>query len=413
MGGNALKKVKASRINLKIYDLIKQEILKTFESILSNNIAFPTEIPGKTDFGDLDILYTAKTMAFNSDEQNNVSFNLRDFIIETYKTPDIVTNGSVISFAYPFDRIKHLLETTETTETTDTTKPIYFQVDFIKTNNLKMGLFYFSYGDLGNILGRITKYHGLRLGDHGLFLNLSAETLSEYYEHSGQNICRPTDLCGNIIPYTTLAVSDEILLSIDPSKICLFLGLNYEMWQTSFLTLNDIFEWIKSTSLFSAKIFCETNLNYIHKEKIKIRPMYNKFVESLTESLTESHTKSHTESHTKSLNNLTDQMDKSNKPNKPNKQLESIFYFDKISDMHQIINNVQTKKIRNDKFNGSKLINLGIEQKQLGDYIKTFKSYIDDKFNMDFNEWIDNNDTEEIDKILNQFILKKIESIKY
>jgi hypothetical protein len=59
----------------------------------------------------------------------------------------------------------------------------YYQIDLIKCKNLKNMIsskFYFSYGDLGGILGTILKYYGITFGSVGLWCNIKKETIKEY-----------------------------------------------------------------------------------------------------------------------------------------------------------------------------------------------------------------------------------------
>jgi hypothetical protein len=59
MGGNALKKVKVQRIPIKIYKEIIQELIEKLANI-PISFCFPFEVPGKEDFGDIDVLIDSK-----------------------------------------------------------------------------------------------------------------------------------------------------------------------------------------------------------------------------------------------------------------------------------------------------------------------------------------------------------------
>ena len=400
MGGKALKKVKASRISMKYYNLIKQEIFESFEDIM---IAFPYESPNKIDFGDLDILYQ-----HFPNKSGETGFDLKKFIINKYNTPDIVVNGSVISFAYPFSSIKHLLDEIDKTNQIDN-EEIYFQVDFIKSTNLQMSSFYFSFGDLGNILGRIVKYHGLRFGDHGLFLSPITETVNLYtnkYPNSFNGLinCQESDLDTNKLLSTNFVSSNDIILSTDPVEICNYLGLDYNNYGAKhFTSYEKIFEWIVSTPLFDKKIF--THLNYEHRHKTETRPMYNKFIEYIGLQVDQIENTSQmnqlkpsdeinydTSELTHSVINIT----------KAQNQLNALSYFDRELELKNIIIQSIIKKIRSDKFNGKKLMAYGLTQKDIGKYIQIFTNYIVLKYVTDFNDWIDNNSAETIDEALSE-----------
>jgi hypothetical protein len=119
MGGHALKKVLASRIGLLQYNVVKSKLHEQLSSKIV--LEFLIDVPNKIDFGDIDILCQAT---------NNI--DIVNIIKETFNTVEIVSNGDVCSFSYQINdgEIK------------------YFQVDLIKSDNLKMSKFYFSYGDL-------------------------------------------------------------------------------------------------------------------------------------------------------------------------------------------------------------------------------------------------------------------------
>ena len=409
MGGKALKKVKASRISAKYYNLIKQEIFNSFHDIM---IAFPYESPNKIDFGDLDILYQ-----HFPNKPGETAFDLKQFIINKYNTPDIVVNGSVISFAYPFSSIKHLLDETDQTNQINQTNStnqteIYFQVDFIKSSNLGMSSFYFSFGDLGNILGRIVKYHGLRFGDHGLFLSPISETANLYMEQNSEDITITTELNKlnefvasginelnrNSLLSEIIMGSNDIVLSNNPEEICNYLGLDYEKYGVEhFTSFEKIFDWIISTPLFDKKIF--THLNYEHRHKTETRPMYNKFIEYIGLQVdqiqtTQSATQSITQSATQSTNqSAVDTI-------KAKNQLEALFHFNKEQELKDIIFHNIIKKIRHEKFNGRKLMKYGIIQKDIGKFIQIFTNYVILKYVTDFNKWLDNNTVSTIDNVL-------------
>jgi hypothetical protein len=132
MGGNAIKKVKISRINLSNYNKIKKLLFHictfnkpSFENVMSGNCAidlcngvnnlskyinvdFIYDVPGKNDFGDIDVLY-----------MSNDKVNIKDLLIKLYNPEEIVVNGDVTSFAYNYKytdfivRDDNLIETNE------------------------------------------------------------------------------------------------------------------------------------------------------------------------------------------------------------------------------------------------------------------------------------------------------------
>jgi hypothetical protein len=392
MGGNALKKVKASRISFDIYNLIKKEILLSLSNYV--NIIFPFESPNKTDFGDLDVLYKHKG--------NN--FVLYDLIKEIYNTPEIVTNGNVISFAYPYSKIMCMIDKKELCkeeplpyQLSDQTET-YFQVDLIKTSNLEMASFYFSFGDLGNIVGRITKNYNIKFGDGGLFVKINAETIKQYYKMF--NLPDPIGLSGDTIPFTSLDNFNEIVLSTDPKEICEYLQFNYKTYGLEYFTSYEkIFEWITSTPLFKKEIFA--HLNYEHRHKSTTRPMYKKFLEYINIGLDdELNNKSNSDqTQSNSDQNITKLINF-------NKQLDALMHFNKLDELKLHIDQQIKKKNRSEKFNGRKLMEFGIKQNEIGKYIQLINNFVVVTYLMDFDVWLDNNEPNYIDNCIKDILSK-------
>jgi hypothetical protein len=227
MGGNAIKKVKISRLNLETYNLIKKEICDSLSPIYE--LEFAHEIPDKKDFGDIDILY--------KDREN---INLRKILTDKYNPIEFFNNGIVLSIAYLYNNE-------------------YYQVDFVKCSNLRMSKFFFSYGDLGGVVGTITKFYGISYGE-GLWINVSKETIEKYLKKE-------------ITDYS----STKIFLSDDPEEICKYLNLDYERWKLGFEDKIYLFQWVINSSWFYKDIF--RNLNSLERKKTLVRPFYRDFNE--------------------------------------------------------------------------------------------------------------------------------------
>ena len=339
MGGNALKNVQVSRINLDNYNLIKNNILNDLSSYLMIDIAH--QVPNKIDFGDLDVLYKPS---------ENLDF--RKLIIDKYNPTEIVSNGQVISISYYLN-------------------DKYYQVDFVKCSNLKMSKFFYSYGDLGGVIGSITKNYSISYGE-GLYCNINKDTIKNYTGNDIEN-------------YTT----NKIFLTDEPSEICKYLDLDYEKWISGFETKESIFDWIISSSWFQKNIFLNLNLNCSEKKKNNIRPFYKDFIEYIFDE-----------------NKCTKCNDESKKYNR---QLEALKYFNKIHLLDELINENKIKNERKMKFNGYKFMKYGYINVDIGILIVEFKRYINQKFdrvnNMDFfNIWLDDNDELSIDIEIDNFI---------
>ena len=371
MGGHALKKVNASRIGLLQYNELKTDLYKQLSSKLE--LEFLIDVPNKIDFGDIDILYKYKS-------KNSFS-NIIDIIKQTFNPIEIVPNGDVCSFAYQI--------------TSNDGEIKYFQVDLIKSTNLEMSKFYFSYGDLGGIIGRIAQYIGLKYGSAGLWVFPNSQTIGEFL-HLEQNLEFTNNLKTQLktqlnyddvdLDAIVKAQYSNIVLTSNPQIICEYLGLDYNKWIGGFISKNDIYEWIIESKFFNPTKF--KVLNCAGMQRANKRPMYQDFLQYIF----------------KDEPNFVIEKGNSN----INLQLDTLEHFTKLKELEDMIIKVMDNLVRKHKFNGSKLIQLGIRDKQIPICIKEFKKKLGLGTNSnsvnEFNNWLDLNDLTTIDNILKNFV---------
>ncbi len=341
MGGNALKNIQTKRIDPKTYQRIKLEITNklTSNGFTINDII---EVPGKESYGDLDLLWWQDDMT---------TTNIKDIVKQLFNPQEMVLNGEVLSWDYE-----------------------NFQIDLIKCLSLeqmKFARFYFSYGDVGSILGRFCNYHGLKIGHRGFWIDVYECTL--YPEKQ----LDPTRNVG------------EVLLTMEPEEACKYLGLDWNIWIKGFNTMVEIFDWIKTSKYFVVKIFGE--LNGEHMRRAKLRPMYMKFVEYIGMK----------------------PLEINGKPEiRYNLQQDAIKYFNKLNEIEKIKNKIEYNQIIKNKFCGKKLLEKGIEGKNIGVILKMLEDYINKNYQMKFTEWIYHTEQKEIDilveHILYQFCVDSI-----
>lgn len=313
--------------------------LKSLNFVVSDII----EVPNKESYGDLDLLYWKDDLGSGTD--------IKKVIKETFNPNEMVSNGEVLSWDFE-----------------------NFQIDLIKCSSLEQmayAKFYFSYGDLGSILGRFCNYHGLKIGHRGFWIDV--------YECTIYND-KPLDVTRNI---------GEVLLTLSPEETCEFLGLNYYKWLDGFNNLESIFNWITESKYFVTKIYQE--LNGDHMKRAKIRPMYMKFVEYI------------------GMNPL----EINGKPEiRFNMQPEAIKHFKKEHEIEKIKERIEFNQVVRNKFSGKKLLEKGIEGKNIGIILKSLEDHIDKNYHMNFAQWVYHTDQEEIDlvveKILYQFFVDSI-----
>lgn len=178
----------------------------------------------KESFGDIDILI---------DRPCSVAE-----IKEWFGTDEAVKNGNVISFAYHQDGI-------------------IVQADLIyqSRDTIDFAYGYFSNNDLGNLAGRLFHKLGMKFGHDGVFLPM----------RDGSNKFH------------------EILLTREFAYALNVVGLDYNRWKKGFDTLEDIFEFVRSSPYFNSSIYTFDNLNAVSRIRDKKRSTYNAFLKYNTE----------------------------------------------------------------------------------------------------------------------------------
>jgi len=326
MGGKSLKdngKIVTSRLELKEYLSIKKHVIEFMSTIIKCDII--PELPDKDSFGDLDVL---------CDGDCNIISQVREY----YKPKYEYHNGCVYSFS--FDCQEYL------------DKNIWFQIDLFFVNNLEMAKCYFSYGDVGKILGAIVNHYGLKYGHEGLW-------------------------CYIIKPNFT----EKLSLSKDPKYIFDYLGLDYDYYMNEIPKLkkneyHKIYDWIMESKFFNQNVF--DSLNNDHRRYI--RQFYLDFFKYIDVDIS-----------------------KSNGNNKQNDYdiMDSIKYFNKDNEHDEILKKHELDTLRKKKFSQREFINLyheirGIKlvKEEIGYQISEFKNYCSK--NCDWNEYLDANTYESV-----------------
>jgi hypothetical protein len=293
MNSNVLKKIKINRMNREIYENIRINIFnKLKDKIQLSSFA---EEPDKEDFGNIDILYI-----------NNSFININQEIIKIFNPIEITKNSNIISYSYEYEKN-------------------YYQINMIKVplDKLNTYQFYMSYGRFGEILGILCKKVKLTFGHEGLWI---------YIDN----------------------IQQKIELSNDPYEICNFLGLDYYTWLIGFETNNDIFNFIKSSIIFSSDRIIQNKNN-------------NKFINDFILSC--------------SSNDIN--IDLTN-----NLQQEAIIYFNKNQYVQSIINEYNNNNKLHEKFNEfiikEILENNHLDITMLSIYKKQFENHMNSIHNIDF-----------------------------
>ena len=179
----------------------------------------------KESFGDMDIL-------MNKGFFDLLKYNFEQKLKNEFEYQEIYMNNDVWSFDYK-----------------------EFQIDliFVELKDFNTSIHYYSYNDLGNLMGRIANKFGTRYGHRGLEYKLK----SEY----GKN-----------------CLFENVLLSKDIKKVFEFLGFDYQKFKDGFDTLTEIFDFVISSKYFNKSIFLYENLNHQNRTRNKKRNSYIEFL---------------------------------------------------------------------------------------------------------------------------------------
>ncbi|KAJ3503985.1 hypothetical protein NLJ89_g8179 [Agrocybe chaxingu] len=251
MGGSAfgsiLQPTAFPRIPPPIYQALKGSFLSKLQEFYEC-VGVPTEAPEKLDHGDLDFLAAIPKAPFTDSSVPHEC--IRDAICATYMNP--MEGNRTSNYAVPikpgawaefgFAGLEH--QCRKDVENGE----IYYQVDVhvcYDKDEWDRTMFFHSYGDMGMILGLISRNVGLALGVKGLKIPDPPNPpfdLSEHFE-----------------------------------EIAEFLGLSMQRYNEGFETKRDVFEWAASIRFFDPSQFKSQGPG-ISKVKPE-RKMYAEFVE--------------------------------------------------------------------------------------------------------------------------------------
>ena len=197
--------------SLRVVQQFVDDELLGFEVIPSYN--------DKKSFGDMDIIYAT---------YNDVPLEVEVFI-ELFKPKEIVRNSNVISLEYK-----------------------EFQIDFIHSpkEEYDYALSYFSYNDISNLIGKLSRRFGLKHGHNGLRLPL----------RDGDNMI------------------GEITLTLDHNRTLAFLGLDVEQFNKGFDNLDEIFSFVAASPHYNPDDYKLENISSAGRVRDKKRETYQKFL---------------------------------------------------------------------------------------------------------------------------------------
>lgn len=235
MGGNALRScnLETRRLNAPEFHALCEKLLVAFADTFAGvRIETIPSYNAKADFGDLDLLVEReKFIAAGGVEALEAWVSLAGF------SRGQVRNGDVTSVEWR----------------DNPRQEIGFQVDFITSpaKEFDASIAYFSYNDLGNLMGRIAHKMGMVYGHQGLLFPMRDGT-HEF---------------------------DRIQVCPDAKQSMAFLGYDPARFEKGFNDLIDIYEFVVSSSYFNRDIYLLENRNHVSRTRDRKRKTYRGFLE--------------------------------------------------------------------------------------------------------------------------------------
>lgn len=221
MGGNIFKdEHKVVRLSSKEYFEMVEEILPLLAKTETGVEYHPVQaVYEKSDYGDMDIIV-------NTDDPD---IKQKHVDALTALNLPVSRNGEVISFLYK-----------------------QFQIDliFVSPISHEYSKNYFSWNDLGNLIGRLSKKLGFKHGHQGLM----------YVQRDGDVVLK------------------NHMLSYDYLTIVKILELDVEKFKQGFNNTLEMFEWLSKSPYFDPEVFKFENLNHINRVRDRKRKVYNDFL---------------------------------------------------------------------------------------------------------------------------------------
>ncbi|HHM5367312.1 TPA: hypothetical protein ACRNJF_002854 [Pseudomonas aeruginosa] len=235
MGGNALASFGATRCSRVVAMHVLNDFQLRFAEITGHfrrsvRVEPIAAYRHKPDFGDLDVLVDSRVFESMSPQS----------VVEALSTSygaalPWVKNGPVLSVGLPLPDDGQCL-----------------QLDLISTPaaEFDFSLSYFSWNDLGNLVGRVAHKMGLKFGHDGLWLPM----------RDGTNL------------------HDELLVTREFGRALSFLGFDAERWKEGFDRLDDIYQFVASGERFNPDIYPLEHRNHAARVRDKKRPVYMGFL---------------------------------------------------------------------------------------------------------------------------------------
>lgn len=219
MGGRALG-VETCRLDAEVYFKLYEQI-----KVIFPEVELIPSYRTKTTFGDMDLLYRKGDL-----NPQSIETILNEFtpIQGTNRNGDVTSIGVLVE------------------------ENGLFQLDFIgvPADTYDFALKYFSFNDLGNLIGRVASRLSLKFGHKGLF----------YVQREGDLVLK------------------EHLLTDNFYRALEYLDLSYYWYHNGFDTLEDMFQWVMGSEYYDFSDFDLENRNHKSRIRDEKRPNYRAFL---------------------------------------------------------------------------------------------------------------------------------------
>ena len=281
MGGNATKHLGTQRINKQQFEQCCNMLNNMLQQyIVEQNLQTKEKFcviesyHDKQDFGDIDFLSTVDRQIFEK-------------LVEKTENINIVGKAEQFSYAIEF-KIHDDVEITKS-------KAILVQVDYIKSNlnDFEFSKNFFAFNDLGNLIGRIAAQAGLSFGFDGLkrkiYVDNRGNIINDLYAkvimHTSttQQFVNDDEIQVTSLVENTRLFKNELDRAIQKTSIVItkvfdkalkFLGFDVERFKQGFNNMNEVFEFVVSSTFFNKDAFLFENRNHKARARDKKRSNY-------------------------------------------------------------------------------------------------------------------------------------------
>jgi hypothetical protein len=210
------------RMHPEVYEAMRDKLLLTLRTIFEQ-AETPIEAPGKSDYGDIDILVAVPRKEFTMEELAKAIGGARHKSSKRSRTTH---------FAVPWPSEKDRGVLRQDPNNIQGGLEWYIQVDVhvCSKESFVWELFHQSHGDLWNIIGSTIRPFGLTPNNVGLYLRIASIEARDKKK-------------------------SLVFLTNSPERTLEYLGLDVQKWKQPFKSLQDMYDYAATCRFFSPKVY--------------------------------------------------------------------------------------------------------------------------------------------------------------